>query len=104
MKFLGVFVAGVAVGLAVSWAYILSLRAAIRVCMTYIEGRICDCTYDSGGAREAARTDHRSASSPELVALKMAEKLRLPTERPGKNVPRAGTPASSRGPSSTPCK
>jgi len=44
MKLTEVFVAGIAVGLAVSWTYILSLKATIRVCMTYIEDRIHNCT------------------------------------------------------------
>jgi len=40
MKLVEVFVAGVVVGLAVSWTYILSLKATIRICRTYIEDRI----------------------------------------------------------------
>jgi hypothetical protein len=77
MKLVEVFVAGVVVGLAVSWTYILSLKATIRVCMKYIEDRIHNCTdrvegtgdrtreeSETSMTEEPGRTDERTTTSP----------------------------------------
>jgi len=57
MKLVEVFVAGVVVGLAVTWTYILSLKATIRVCMTYIEDRIHNSTNRLESADDRVREE-----------------------------------------------
>jgi hypothetical protein len=55
LKLVAAFVVGLGVGLAVSWGYILSLKAEIRVCMSYIHDRI---------GKDMAR-EHREQGRPE---------------------------------------
>jgi hypothetical protein len=40
LKFMAAFVVGAGAGLAVSWSYILSMKAKIKVCLGYIHDRI----------------------------------------------------------------
>jgi hypothetical protein len=96
MKLVDVFVAGVVVGLAVSWAYILSLKATVRVCMTYIEDRIHNCTSRLEGTddrmwpegeTQATGTDDRSTTSSHAERPTMAEQPLLIIESSGKGSP-----------------
>jgi len=102
MKLVEVFVAGVVVGLAVSWAYILSLKATIKVCRTYIEDRIYSSTrrFESpddhpGSIRKecqmnwpgqpAGSDDRTTRDAPETPTTR--EKPRLIIEALGKDLP-----------------
>ena len=46
------FALGLSIGLAICWSYILSLRAKVRFCMSFIQERI------ERGELDARREDH----------------------------------------------
>jgi len=100
MNVIEVFLAGVVVGLAASWTYILSLKATLRVCMRYIQERIHDCTNglegtdgrireerQTKGMEAPTRLGDRSATSSPPEGPQMADKPLLIIESSGKGSP-----------------
>lgn len=70
LKLMAAFAVGLGAGLVVSWSYILTLKAKIRVCMSYIHDRI-------GKGMGAERMDQNIPEEPE--AKEPWERTRTPS-------------------------
>jgi hypothetical protein len=94
LKLMGAFVVGVGAGLAVSWSYILTLKARIRVCTSYIHDRIgkgmgteyMDRTIpeelEAKGPEKLAHTPSAGATSSGPERARMAERPKLIVSTP----------------------
>ena len=72
VNLIAVFVAGVVVGLAIAWGYVLSLKARIRVCVSYIHDRLDqqalvlqDSQWCEGGSMKAKRNVFSATTQPQ---------------------------------------
>jgi hypothetical protein len=72
VKLLAAFAVGVVAGLAVTWVYVLSLKATIRVCVSYIHDRLDqhalalqESQLCSGGSMKARRNVFSTTAQPQ---------------------------------------